>query len=116
MFQMGGIGPMMGQANAFYRYAPEKIPFAIERSQREGQRLFEVLNTRLKDHRDLAGDYSIPDIAHRSWVHTFEWSGINADGLDNLKRWQDAIRIRPAVQKGRAVPERLDLAVQKKRR
>ena len=112
MFQMSGIGPMMGQANVFYRYAPEKIPFAIERYQREGRRLFEVLDTRLKDHEYLAGDYSIADIAHWSWVHTYKWSGINADGLDNLKRWRDAIRIRPAVEKGRAVPERLDLEAQ----
>jgi len=74
--------------------------------------LFEVLDARLKDHENLAGDYSIRDIAHWSWGHIFEWSVINADGLDNLKRWQDAIRIRPAVQKGRAVSECLDLAAQ----
>lgn len=109
MFQMGGIGPMMGQANVFYRYAPEKIPFAIERYQREGRRLFEVLDARLKEHEYLAGEYSIADIAHWSWVHTYKWSGIDADGLVHLKRWRDAIRARPAVQKGRAVPENLDL-------
>ena len=109
MFQMGGIGPMMGQANVFYRYAPEKIPFAVDRYQREGRRLFEVLDARLKDNDYLAGDYSIADIAHWSWVHTYTWSGIDADGLVNLKRWRDALRARPAVQKGRAVPERLDL-------
>lgn len=109
MFQMGGIGPMMGQANVFYRYAPEKIPFAIERYQREGRRLFEVLDARLKEHDYLAGEYSIADIAHWSWVHTYKWSGIDADGLVHLKRWRDAIRARPAVQKGRAVPENLDL-------
>src|SRR4029079_2458393 len=63
MFQMGGIGPMMGQANVFYRYAPEKIPYAIERYQREVRRLFEVLNTRLADNEYLAGEYSIADIA-----------------------------------------------------
>ena len=109
MFQMGGIGPMMGQANVFYRYAPEKIPFAIERYQREGRRLFEVLDARLKEHEYLTGEYSIADIAHWSWVHTYKWSGIDADGLVHLKRWRDAIRARPAVQKGRAVPENLDL-------
>lgn len=109
MFQMGGIGPMMGQANVFYRYAPEKIPFAIERYQREGRRLFEVLDARLKDHEYLAGEYSIADIANWSWVHTYKWSGIQADGLPHLKRWRDAIRSRPAVQRGRAVPERLEL-------
>lgn len=109
MFQMGGIGPMMGQANVFYRYAPEKIPFAIERYQREGRRLFEVLDARLKAHEYLAGEYSIADIAHWSWVHTYKWSGIDAGGLVHLKRWRDAIRTRPAVQRGRAVPESLDL-------
>lgn len=109
MFQMGGIGPMMGQANVFYRYAPEKIPFAINRYQREGRRLFEVLDARLKDHEYLAGEYSIADIANWSWVHTYKWSGIQADGLPHLKRWRDAIRARPAVERGRAVPETLEL-------
>ena len=109
MFQMGGIGPMMGQANVFYRYAPEKIPFAIDRYQREGRRLFEVLDARLKDHQYLAGEYSIADIANWSWVHTYKWSGIQADGLPHLKRWRDAIRARPAVERGRAVPETLEL-------
>src|SRR5438477_5106778 len=74
MFQMGGIGPMMGQANVFFRYAPEKIPFAIDRYQRECRRLFEVLNTQLGEHEYLAGDYSIADIANWSWVHTYPWS------------------------------------------
>ena len=91
---------MMGQANVFYRYAPEKIPFAIDRYQREGRRLFEVRDTRLKENEYLAGEYSIADIAHWSWVHTYKWSGINADGLVNLKRWRDVIRARPAVEKG----------------
>ena len=109
MFQMGGIGPMMGQANVFYRYAPEKIPFAIDRYQREGRRLFEVLDARLKDHEYLAGEYSIADIANWSWVHIYKWSGIQADGLPHLKRWRDAIRARPAVERGRAVPETLEL-------
>lgn len=110
MFQMGGIGPMMGQANVFFRYAPEKIPYAIDRYQRECRRLFEVLEGQLKDHQYLANDeYSIADIANWSWVHTYKWSGVNIDGLPNLKRWLDAIRARPAVEKGRAVPERLEL-------
>ena len=109
MFQMGGIGPMMGQANVFYRYAPEKIPYAIERYQREVRRLFDVLNTRLADNEYLAGDYSIADIANWSWVQGYEWSGANIDGLDHLKRWLEAIRARPAVQRGRAVPPPTDL-------
>lgn len=104
MFQMGGVGPMMGQANVFSRYFPEKIPAAIERYQREGRRLFEVLNRHLADREWLAGDYSIADIANWSWVHTHEWSGIDITGLDHLARWMAAFRARPAVQRGRAVP------------
>jgi glutathione S-transferase/GST-like protein len=110
MFQMGGIGPMMGQANVFFRYAPEKIPYAIDRYQRECRRLFEVLEGQLQDHEYLANDaYSIADIANWSWVHTYKWSGVSIDGLPNLKRWMDAIRARPAVEKGRAIPERIEL-------
>jgi glutathione S-transferase len=105
MFQMGGIGPMMGQANVFYRYAPEKIPFAIERYHRECRRLFEVLDRRLAGNEWLAGDYSIADIANWSWVHIYPWSGIEVDGLDHLQRWLAAVGSRPAVQRGRAVPE-----------
>jgi glutathione S-transferase/GST-like protein len=110
MFQMGGIGPMMGQANVFFRYAPEKIPFAIDRYHRESRRLFEVLNTQLAEHEFLAGDYSIADIANWSWVHTYPWSGIEIDGLDHLKRWLDTIGARPAVQRGREVPRPADFA------
>jgi glutathione S-transferase len=109
MFQMGGIGPMMGQANVFYRYAPEKIQYAIDRYQRECRRLFEVLNHQLKDHEYLAGDYSIADIANWSWGHTYKWSGVSIEGLQHFERWIEAIRARPAVERGRAVPERLDL-------
>ena len=74
MFQMSGVGPMMGQANVFYRYFPEKIQPAIDRYQNESRRLFEVLNTQLQDHEYLAGDYSIADIANWCWVRTYEWS------------------------------------------
>ena len=109
MFQMGGIGPMMGQANVFFRYAPERIPYAIERYQREVRRLFEVLDTRLKEHEFLAGDYSIADIANWSWVRGYKWSGVTLDGLPHLTRWLDAIAKRPAVQRGVDVPERVDL-------
>ena len=66
--------------------------------------------TRLKDHEYLAGDYSTANIAYWSWVHTYKWSGINADGIDNLKRWRDAIRILLSGEKGRAVRKRLDFA------
>ncbi len=109
MFQMGGIGPMMGQANVFFRYAPEKIPFAIDRYHRECRRLFEVLDRRLATHDYLAGDYSIADIANWSWVHTYPWSGVEIDGLDHLQRWLDAIAARPAVQRGRLVPQPTDM-------
>lgn len=112
MFQMGGIGPMMGQANVFYRYAPEKIPYAIERYQREVRRLFEVLNGQLATQDYLAGDYSIADIANFSWVRGYEWSGSSIDGLDHLKRWLDVIAERPAVQRGLAVPKPVDLGAQ----
>ena len=106
MFQMAGIGPMMGQANVFYRYAPEKIPYAIGRYQREVLRLFAVLDKRLADEEFLAGDYSIADIANWTWVRGYEWSGVTLDGLDNLKRWHDVIKVRPAVERGMQVPPR----------
>lgn len=104
MFQMGGIGPMMGQANVFYRYLPEKIPVAIDRYQNEGRRLFEVLDKQLQDNEWLAGDFSIADIANWCWVRSYKWSGIDVEGLENLKRWRDAIRTRPACQRGVEVP------------
>jgi glutathione S-transferase len=109
MFQMGGIGPMMGQANVFYRYAPEKIPYAIERYQREVRRLLEVLDSRLADNEYLAGDYSIADIANWSWVRGHKWSGVEIDGLDHVQRWLDVIAQRPAMQRGKDVPEAVDL-------
>jgi len=100
MFQMGGVGPMMGQANVFHRYAPEKIPFAIDRYQRESRRLFEVLDRRLSEAEYLANTYSIADIANWCWVHTHAWSGVKVDGLDHLERWLRAVGERPAVQRG----------------
>jgi glutathione S-transferase len=109
MFQMGGIGPMMGQANVFYRYAPEKIPYAIDRYHRECRRLFEVLDAHLRDGEYLAGDYSIADVANWSWVKTYPWSGVEVDGLDHLQRWLEAVGQRPAVQRGIAVPQPLNV-------
>ncbi len=105
MFQMGGLGPMMGQANVFYRYAEEKIPFAIGRYQREVRRLLEVLDTRLKGRQFLAGDYSIADIANWSWAKSHAWSGVDIEGLENLKRWLEDISKRPAVERGAKVPQ-----------
>ena len=105
MFQMGGVGPMMGQANVFFRYAPEKIQYAIDRYQREARRLFEVMERQLKDHPYIANDeYSIADIALWCWVAGHEWSGVSIDGLPGLRRWLELVGARPAVQKGRAVP------------
>ncbi len=109
MFQMGGLGPMMGQANVFYRYAPERIPYAIERYQREVRRLLEVLDRRLGQSEYLAGEYSIADIASWSWVRGHKWSGVEIDGLENLQRWLTSIGDRPAVQRGCDVPEPTDL-------
>jgi glutathione S-transferase len=108
MFQMGGLGPMMGQANVFARYFPEKIPAAIDRYLRESRRLLEVLDGHLAGNEWLAGDYSIADIANFSWAHIYEWPGVDVSGLDHLKRWMDAIAARPAVQRGLAVPPRQD--------
>jgi len=105
MFQMGGVGPMMGQANVFYRYFPTKIPEAIERYQTESRRLFEVLNGRLGESPYLAGDeYSIADIANFCWVRIYDWSGVSIEGLPHLTRWLGEIEARPAVQRGLAVP------------
>jgi glutathione S-transferase/GST-like protein len=110
MFQMGGIGPMMGQANVFFRYLPEKIQPAIDRYQGECRRLFHVLDGQLKDHEYLAGDYSIADIANWAWVRTHRWSGVDMDDLPHLRRWRDAIRARPAVQRGiERPPSKVDL-------
>jgi len=106
MFQMGGLGPMMGQANVFYRYAPEKIPYAIERYQREVRRLLEVLDSSLAEREYLAGDYSIADIANWSWAESHDWSGASTEELENLERWMRSIAARPAVQRGYEVPDR----------
>ena len=106
MFQMGGIGPMQGQANVFYRYFPEKIPAVIDRYQHETRRLYEVLDKRLEGREWLAGEYSIADIANACWVAIHEWSGVSLDGLDNLDRWLKAFLARPATQEGFLHPPR----------
>ena len=108
MFQMGGVGPMMGQANVFTRYFPEELPSVIDRYRRESRRLFEVLDGHLADREWLAGDYSIADIANWAWVHIHPWPGVSVEGLDHLQRWLEAVRARPAVQKGVAIPPRAD--------
>lgn len=108
MFQMGGVGPMMGQANVFTRYFPEQLPSVIERYRREGRRLFEALDRRLGESEWLGDDYSIADIANYSWVCTHEWPGIPVEGLENLQRWMAAMAARPAVQRGLVRPARAD--------
>ena len=108
MFQMGGIGPMMGQANVFYRYFPEKLQPAIDRYQNEGRRLFEVLDKQLNDNDWLAGDYSIADIANWCWVRTHKWSGVSTDGLENLERWKNAMYEQPGIQAGIKVPVKVE--------
>ena len=110
MFQMGGIGPMMGQANVFFRYAPEKNEWAIGRYQRESRRLIEVLDKQLEGQEFLCGDYSIADIANFCWVHTHPWSGVEIDDLENVGRWLEMMRARPAVQRGLDVPTKEALA------
>lgn len=104
MFQVGGVGPMQGQANVFFRYAPETIPFAVDRYQREVRRLYEVMDARLGDVDFLAGEYSIADIACYPWVAGHAWSGVEVDELEHLQRWIAAIAARPAVRAGMAVP------------
>ena len=111
MFQMGGVGPMMGQANVFFRYFPEKIQPAIDRYQNESRRLFEVLDQRLGESEWLADDYSIADIANWCWVRTHRWSGVSIDGLPHLRRWLDAMKARPACRRGIDVPFKVESAL-----
>ena len=108
MFQMGGIGPMQGQANVFYRYAPEKIEYAINRYQKETLRLYQVLDNQLKNKEYLADDFSIADIATWPWVRRHRWAGIEIEKLYNLRCWMGNLENRPAFQKGIEVPFKLD--------
>jgi GST-like protein len=108
MFQMGGVGPMMGQANVFFRYFPEKIQPAIDRYQNEGRRLFEVLDDHLATQEWLAKDYSIADIANWCWVRTYKWSGISIEGLDHLQRWMKAMYDQPGMSAGLSVPMKVE--------
>ncbi|RAI71730.1 glutathione S-transferase [Pseudomonas fluorescens] len=110
MFQMGGIGPMQGQANVFFRYFPERLQSAIDRYQHETRRLYEVLDTRLQSVEFLADEYSIADIATFPWVRGYEWSGVSVEGLTALQRWMATLEARPAVQRGLQVPQRADEA------
>ncbi len=108
MFQMGGIGPMQGQAHVFVHYAPEKIPFAIERYQKETRRLYQVLDGQLRGKDAIVGEVSIADFAAYPWVRSHEWAGVGLDGLPDLQRWMALMNERPGVQRGLAVPRRVD--------
>ena len=104
MFQMGGLGPMLGQAHHFRRFAPEQLPYAIKRYTDETARLYRVMEKRLGEVAYLAGEYSIADIASYPWITRHEWQGQSLADYPNLKRWYDAIAARPAVKRGFEVP------------
>ncbi len=104
MWQMGGFGPMLGQAHHFRRFAKEQVPYAIERYTNETRRLYGVLDKHLKEVEYLAGDYSVADMATFPWAARHEWHGIALEDFASVKRWYDAIAARPAVEKGMAVP------------
>jgi GSH-dependent disulfide-bond oxidoreductase len=104
MFQMGSVGPMFGQYNHFYKYAPEKIPYAIDRYKKETLRLYDVLNTQLAQTEYISGDYSIADIAIYPWVAAYKFMELTLDEHPELKRWYEIITQRPAVERGMKVP------------
>ncbi len=104
MWQMGGFGPMLGQAHHFRRFAPEQIPYAVERYTKETARLYRVLEGRLGEAAYLAGDYTIADMATYPWAARHEWQGIALEDYPNVKRWYDEIAARPGVARGMAVP------------
>src|SRR6476661_5759153 len=101
MFQMGGVGPMFGQASHFRNDAPEKIPYAIARYENETKRLYGVIDKRLGEVPYLAGDeYTIADIATFAWTQSHKFHGVDLNEFPNVKRWFDVISARPAVQRG----------------
>jgi len=104
MFQMGGVGPMFGQNHHFRRFAPEKIPYGIERYGKETERLYGVMDARLSKVAHLAGDYSIADVATYPWVSRHDYQEIDLSRFPNVKRWFDVLSARPAVRKGMQVP------------
>lgn len=109
MFQMGGIGPMQGQAHVFVRYAPEKIQFGIDRYQSETRRLYEIYDQRLADREFLCDELSIADFATFPWVYIHQWAKVDISDLENLKRWIATLLARPGVQAGLAIPEPIDI-------
>ncbi|BDA69582.1 Glutathione S-transferase domain protein [Calothrix sp. PCC 7716] len=103
MLQMGSVGPMFGQLNHFKKYAPEKIPYAIERYEKETIRLYGVLDKQLSNNEYICGEYSIADIATYPWVAIYEMQGLTLDNHPHLKRWVETLQQRPAVQKGMSI-------------
>ena len=104
MWQMGGIGPMLGQVHHFVKFNPGKAPYAEERFLKEARRLYGVLDKRLETHEYLAGEYSIADVATWPWISRFEFQTMDLNAFPNVKRWYSAIAVRPAVIKGYDVP------------
>lgn len=111
MFQMGGIGPMLGQVHHFVKFNPGKSPYAEERYQAECARLYQVLENRLENRKFVVDEYSIVDIAIWPWISRFEWQQMDLNRYPNLKDWYLEIAERPAVRKGYAVPQQLDVPV-----
>lgn len=106
MFQVGNVGPMLGQVHHFLRFAPELIPYAIDRYSKKAVHLYGVLDTRLGQHEWIAGDaYSVADIATFPWIARHDWQGIDLKRYPSLKRWFDVMSARPAVQRGMKVPK-----------
>jgi GST-like protein len=104
MFQMGGVGPMLGQAHHFLVYAPEKIPYAMQRYSKEANRLYGVMDRRLAESKFIAcGEYTIADMAIMPWLRSYKNQGVEMEDYPQVKRWFDGIAARPAVQRGLAV-------------
>ena len=108
-WQMGGLGPMAGQNHHFGQYAPEKVPYAIERYAKETNRLYGVLDKRLADRDFVAGDYSIADMASYPWIVPYERQGQKLDDFPNLKRWFETIRARPAVMRAYELAKKINV-------
>ncbi|PXX99254.1 glutathione S-transferase family protein [Halomonas sp. LBP4] len=108
MWQMGGVGPMLGQAHHFLKFHPGKAPYAEQRFHAEAQRLYRVLDTRLADRAFLVDDYTIADMATWPWISRYEWQRIDLNDYPNVKRWYLEIASRPAVQRGYHCPKRVN--------
>ncbi|GAA0460990.1 MULTISPECIES: glutathione S-transferase N-terminal domain-containing protein [Sphingomonas] len=108
MWQMGGLGPMLGQNHHFNRYAPEKIPYAIDRYVKETNRLYGVLDRQLEGRAFIAGDYSIADMAAYPWIVPHEAQGQDLADFPNVQRWFEAIRTRPATERAYALGEQVN--------